>query len=120
MRFFLSIFVVLILSVSGIAKAQERFSSMIEDLPLPALLIEDADNSVLFDKPSGRFIELQAYTQAMSMAEIYRFYERSLPALGWQKIDAENYYRDAERLKIHIEQKDKTNRVIFTLTPDKI
>lgn len=105
--------------MGGVATAQERFSTMIEDLPLPALLIEDTDNSVLFDKPSGRFVELEAFTQSMSALEIYTFYERSLPALGWQKIDTKNYQRDKENLKIHIEQKDKTQRVIFTLTPHK-
>ncbi len=101
-----------------LAVAQERFSQLIEDLPLAPGLVERTDQSIVFDKPSGRLIELMAVSDQADPAMIYRFYERSLPPLGWQRKSDNIFSRQGERLKISAEQADKQTVVIFALSPE--
>lgn len=95
----------------------EGFSSMIEDLPLMDALYEDRDNSLLFDKPSGRIIELFTYSETLTVEQVLRFYAQALPALGWNKKNSDLYMREGEQIKIDTEQQDKILYVTFTLTP---
>lgn len=97
-------------------KAQ-NFSAILEDLPIMPGLSEDTENSMLFDKPSGRVVEVLTHSQNLSPEDILSFYEETLPSLGWQKISQKKYHRQGEELKINIEQSDSHQLVIFTLTP---
>ena len=80
-------------------------------------LYEDRDNSLLFDKPSGRVVELYTYSDRLSGNDILAYYSETLPALGWQKLSARLYKRGREELKVKVEQGDTSTSVIFTLTP---
>lgn len=105
------------LAVGGLAFAQERFSQVIEDLPLAPSLHERLEQSIVFDKPSGRVIEVTAIAAAGSPSGIYNFYAQSLPPLGWSQEGQNIFSRQGERLKISAEQMDSGVVVIFALSP---
>ena len=94
-----------------------RFANVIEDLPLmPGLqLVEDED--VLFVTPhSGRIAETNA-VGTVDIDDVYLFYRRSLPHLGWKLVDARTYVREGERLRIDAHANSKITTVRFTVKP---
>ncbi len=107
--------VLLLASLPAVA-AQTGYSSIIDDLPLMKEMTEKPDDTVVFDKPAGRIIEITAETSA-AMPEIRKFYDDTLPPLGWKMSAPLKFIRDNEMLKIRIEQTEETTLVHFTLTP---
>jgi hypothetical protein len=94
-----------------------HFTKVIEDLPLmPGLqLIEDED--VLFATPgSGRIAETNAIGP-VEIDDVYKFYRRSLPHLGWKTVDAHTYVREGEQLRIDAHANQKITVVRFTVKP---
>jgi hypothetical protein len=99
------------------AEAEPQFTNVIEDLPLmPGLQLVD-DEDVLFDEPgSGRIAETNAMGP-VDIDEVYKFYRRSLPHLGWKAINARTYERGGERLRIDAQANAKVTTVRFTVRP---
>jgi hypothetical protein len=106
------------LANQGIAQDNEpRFTNVIEDLPLmPGLqLMEDED--VLFVTPhSGRIAETNAIG-SVDIDDVYKFYRRSLPHLGWKVVDSRTYVREGEKLRIDAHANAKITTVRFTVKP---
>lgn len=80
----------------------------IADLPLAPGLTEQADRGLTFDKPDGRIIEAMAAGDVAPEAVI-RFYQETLPALGWRLIGpkeagstAFRFAREGERLTLTV------------------
>jgi hypothetical protein len=97
--------------------ATPQFAKVIDDLPLmPGLqLIEDED--VLFaSQGSGRIAETNAIGP-VDVEEVYKFYRRSLPHLGWHSTDAHTFVRDNEQLRIDAHANQKITVVQFTIKP---
>src|SRR5580704_4071886 len=79
---------------------EQQFTSVIDDLPLMPGLKTVEDKDVLFVEPqAGRIAETEASGE-VSIDEVYKFYHRSLPHLGWKALDARTYEREGERLRI--------------------
>jgi hypothetical protein len=96
---------------------EPRFANVIEDLPLmPGLqLVEDED--VLFSEPgAGRIAETNAIGP-VTVTDVYKFYRRSLPHLGWKAIDTRTYERSGERLRIDAQTNEQVTTVRFTVKP---
>lgn len=81
-----------------------------EDLPLMDGLKQSEDTAVSFDTPSGRIIEAYAQSNKIKKREIADFYNKTLPQLGWKRMDKKNkasgisYAREGEVLTISIEE----------------
>jgi hypothetical protein len=93
----------------------DPFVDGLEDVPLMTGLASLPDRSVTFDKPSGRIVE--SYAQgAVRRADVIRFYEKTLPQLGWSG-KARAYRREGEELRLDFEGKDGALVVRFSLSP---
>ena len=92
------------------------FIAGIEDLPLMDGLLEDRGAGLIFDKPDGRLVEAYAFGHS-SEAEIARFYQSTLPELGWHSAAPLIFEREGERLKIMLEPESEGISVHFLLTP---
>ncbi len=95
----------------------DGFVSGAEDLPLMAGLTEDEGANLVFDKPGGRIVEAWA-TGAVSHAAVGAFYAETLPELGWQRLDAADWTREGERLRIDITGGDDALIVHFSISPE--
>jgi hypothetical protein len=104
-------------AASAPALEPTHFTKVIEDLPLmPGLELVD-DEDVLFDAPgSGRIAETNAMGP-VDADDVYKFYKRSLPHLGWRMIDFHTYRRESEELRIDARANQKITLVTFTVKP---
>jgi hypothetical protein len=115
MRAPLAVFLLVMLTLVVSARAEE-FVTGTEDVPLMPGLTFVAGSGLVFDKPEGRIVEAQA-RGAVSRVKVRAFYGSSLPQLGWKRIGADQWRRDAERLKLDFDGKDGHLTVSFTLSP---
>lgn len=95
--------------------AADPFVDGLEDVPLMAGLAALPDRNVTFDKPSGRIVESYAHG-AVRRADVIRFYDATLPQLGWSG-KARVYRRESEELRLGFEGKDGALVVRFSLSP---
>ncbi len=78
-----------------------QFTKTIDDLPLMPGLEPVDENDVLFVAGKDRIAESTA-TGAVNSEAVYRFYQQSLPQLGWRSVDDRTYERGNERLRIDV------------------
>ena len=99
----------------------QTFFQQLPDLPLMAGLTELTEAGLLFDKPEGRIVEAFAQSSANNgpqAQEVLRFYEQSLPQLGWQAGQEPNtYFREKEKLVLQIEQRPENLLLHLSLSP---
>lgn len=97
---------VLVLSVGSSLAAS--FLSVAPDIPLAPGLSEAETGALIFDKPEGRIVSIEALAATPS-ADIFAFYRLSLPNLGWQNKpelsvrNSETFHREGEALTIKYE-----------------
>lgn len=95
----------------------QQFTSAIDDLPLMPGLKTVEGSDVLFVEPhEGRIAETEA-SGAVAIDDVYNFYRRSLPHLGWKVIDGRTYEREGERLIIDAHADGKIATVRFSVKP---
>jgi len=72
-----------------------------------------ADEDMVFSVPhAGRIAE--SYAQGtMDIDDVYKFYGKSLPHLGWKVVDGRTYDRDGERLRIEAHANGKVRPCVF-------
>jgi hypothetical protein len=87
-----------------------------EDVPLMPGLSNDASTLVVFDKPQGRIVEVEAKGK-VTRAAVAKFYDESLPALGWSADGASSWTREGEGLRYAFKGRDGDLRVAFSLAP---
>lgn len=115
-RIVFSIFAAWLL-LSAPATAGE-FLAGFDDLPvMPGLSAVDGAG-IVFDTPSGRIVEGYA-AGPVTEASVSRFYDKTLPQLGWRQVAKNEFRREGEHLKIDFKGKDKALTVRFTLSPSK-
>ena len=104
------------------ALARDAYLSLAPDIPLAPGLLEFDDGQVVFDKPEGRIVSIEAErieTQGAGDG-VPAFYRETLPNLGWQLNGADNsadnvltFQRGGETLLITMQ----SERVVFKLLP---
>jgi hypothetical protein len=97
--------------------AQTVFFSNVEDLPLMPGLREVVDEGMVFDKPEGRIVEVIAIG-AVSREAITKFYNATLPELGWEQTGSGNFSRSREVLRYRLSAVEAEASVRFTIAPD--
>ena len=104
------------------ASARDAYLSLAPDIPLAPGLSEFDGGQVVFDKPEGRIVRIEAErleTQGTGDG-VPAFYRETLPNLGWQLNGADNsadnvltFQRGGETLLITMQGE----RVVFKLSP---
>src|SRR5579863_3434966 len=105
-----------LLFLVAVTAMAEEFVAGTEDVPLMPGLAFVAGSDLVFDKPEGRIVEAQAQGP-LARAKVQAFYAASLPPLGWKKIGADRWQRDAERLTLDFRGLDGHLVVGFTISP---
>ena len=99
-----------------LAGATDVFLSRLEDLPLAPGLSEDAAAGLSFDSAAGRIVE--AYARGnMTEAQVLKFYEETLPQLGWIADNERQYRRGGERLRLELTPSGQGLTVHYSLSP---
>ena len=104
------------------ALARDAYLSLAPDIPLAPGLSEFDGGQVVFDKPEGRIVRIEAERLKTQGAGdgVPDFYRETLPNLGWQASAADNsadnvltFQRGGETLLITMQDE----RVVFKLSP---
>ncbi|MDZ7712173.1 MAG: hypothetical protein U5L06_03200 [Rhodovibrio sp.] len=98
------------------AEPGDGYVADVADLPLMDGLEEVSEAGMAFDKPSGRIVEAYAHG-AVETAAVRRFYRRTLPQLGWQRLGPDRFAREDEELEIDYLGADGDLTVRYTLQP---
>lgn len=102
MRFILIIAVLIMWP--AMASAEISFFQALPDVPVAEGLQLLPDQDVVFDKPDARIVETVSVMEAGVADEAVRgFYQRNLPAFGWQALPSGDYSRSGEVLKLWFE-----------------
>jgi hypothetical protein len=113
-RFACTLFAVLLFAVAP-ARAGD-FLPGFDDLPvMPGLAAVDGAG-IVFDTPAGRIIEGYAAGKVTKQS-VRRFYDETLPQLGWKRVSSNEFRREGEQLKIDFKGEDRALTVRFTLSP---
>ncbi len=109
---------------TGVTAADEAFLAGVADLPLMPGLREIPDATMIFDKPHGRLIQAAAVSgngsansPSISLAALWRFYDATLPQLGWRRAGQGYFVRDGEGLRISAEKNGPIITVRFAIAP---
>ena len=106
-----------LLLIAAEARAGE-FLPGFDDLPvMPGLAAVDGAG-IVFDTPGGRIIEGYAAGK-VTKASVRKFYDETLPQLGWKRVGSSEFRREGEQLKIDFKGEDRALTVRFTLSPDE-
>ena len=106
----------------SLAWARDAYLSLAPDIPLAPVLSEIDGGQLVFDKPEGRIVRIEAERLEIQSAGdgVSAFYRETLPNLGWQLSDTNNsadsvltFQRGDETLQITMQG----NRVVFKLSP---
>ena len=100
------------------ARAEDApgFLAGTEDVPLMPGLRNDPATLVVFDKPQGRIVEVEAKGK-VTRAAVEKFYAESLPPLGWSADGVRGWIREGESLRFAFKGRDGNLRVAFSLAP---
>jgi hypothetical protein len=94
-----------------------KFATAIDDLPLMPGLNLMENNDIIFGSPGvGRIVETEA-VGAVDIDDVYNFYARTLPHMGWKSIDMRRYRRDQDLLRIDAHADGKNTVVHFAIHP---
>mgnify|MGYP004047589075 FL=1 len=108
------------------ALARNAYLSLAPDIPLAPGLSEFDGGQLVFDKPEGRIVRIEAERVSAQGANgaVPSFYRETLPNLGWQLNSGDNtgdkrddnvltFQRGGETLLIRVQR----DRVVFKLSP---
>ncbi len=96
---------------------QTQYFSSIPDLPLMDGLTELPDETVSFDKPEGRIIEVYAMMELITRQDVLVFYRGTLPQLGWTPDGQTRFYRKDEYLDLEFIEGENGIILKFMISP---
>lgn len=119
MKAFCSLFLFLLFAMPVLAAAETKpaFFEALYDVPVMPGLSEFKDQAMLFDKPNGRIASVVAGSEKLKPADVSRFYNETMPQMGWQKTSENQYVRGHDRLVIEVVSKPPLTIAHFTLSP---
>lgn len=97
-------------------RADGGFLAGVQDLPLMPGLREIPELTVVFDKPNGRLVRAIAKGES-TPASLWRFYDETLPQLGWRRLATGQFVRDGESLRISVRKNGAILTVRFAIAP---
>jgi len=115
-KFTVSIWFAILMIIHTTTVAGDRFVAGTADLPLLSGLYLVDEETVIFEKPVGRFVYAVA-KGGRSEEDFWQFYRDTLPQLGWRAVARGVFVRDGESLTINVEKKDSQIIAYFTIAP---
>lgn len=97
--------------------SKQQYVTGTEDLPLFGGFKEVKEENISYDSVDGRIIDATFYSNGADVNEVRKFYEKTLPQLGWVKKQYQIYNRDGETLKLNILDEGKRVRLQFIIRP---
>lgn len=102
--------------------ASSEFLQEIDDVPIPDGFAQQGDEPLVYDTPAGRIVEATIEGEA-KQADISKFYEDTLPQLGWKKESGEakklSFVKEDEKLDMEFIPLKPKLQVKFSLYPAK-
>lgn len=114
-RAFLAAFLAAAMPAAAAAGDPEGFIEPLGDVPLMPGLDVAEGQGMSFDAPGGRVVEVVA-AGAMAPSEVRKFYDATLPQLGWVGAVPE-FQREGEALEIKLTERGGGTAVTFFLKP---
>lgn len=102
----------------GVAAEPQRYLHYLSDIPVLDGGEEIEEQAVLFDKAEGRVVEEVILVPHFEHQKIEKFYEMTLPDLGWKPVSFGRFLRNKEQLVVKIEKADRGAFVRFSLSPE--
>ena len=97
--------------------AKQKYLVGTEDVPLYFGFTPTEEGNVSYDSTDGRIIDGSFVSTTEKASDVRKFYEESLPQLGWQKMQYQLYKRDGEILRLNILEKDNKTHLKFSIRP---
>ena len=94
------------------------FIAGVEDIPVMPGMTADDDASTAFDTPTGRIVEAYAAGDVTGEA-VQRFYQETLPQLGWTRTGALEFQREGEKLTLELIERAAPLTMRFRLSPSQ-
>lgn len=114
-RYFFSIAAVFFFVLAGQARG-EGFLAGFTDVPLMPQLEAVPETALSFDTPEGSIAEIVATGNASPEA-VTRFYQETLPQLGWVRVGALSFEREGALLTVTVAAMKESVSVQFKLAP---
>ena len=92
----------------------EQFLEGTEDVPLMAGMVYSQEETFSIDNEDGRLYFSKTLTSE-NVEKIWRFYEETLPQMGWNEIEKGLFTRDGDTLRIGVYENLPKNGVFFEL-----
>jgi hypothetical protein len=105
-----------VLAAAPLAAQATGFVAGTEDIPLMPGLRNQENTLVVFDKPQGRIVAVEARGK-VTRAAAEKFYATSLPPLGWIADGPHRWSREGEGLQLEITGRDGDLHIGFSLAP---
>jgi len=117
-RTILSFAALLLFFNAGVAQAQDAlFFNGADDIPVMPGTEEASARGFRFDKPGGEIVEVYADIRGFKPSQVLSFYRQTLPQLGWGRVDADSFYRDAQQLDISFSQEAGVHMMRILVRP---
>jgi hypothetical protein len=108
-----------LLTCGSLASARAvEFFSVLPEVPLPPRAAQLNEETIIFDKPGGRYIEVMAAVPDNTPPEVLSYYNRVLPQLGWTSLAGERFARDGEVLRVTSWRADGRTLLRLRLLPE--
>ena len=92
-----------------------------EDIPLLLSMNKIKDEGLGFDSPSGSIMS-SSYESTLSISKISKFYQKTLPQMGWSLTESTKetlkFSRENENLEIDLSSPDKKTMIRFLISYD--
>lgn len=102
-------------------RAGTQYLSSLPDVPLMLQMSEIRDTDVTFDKAEGRIVQEAVRASNLSASQVVKFYNETLPALGWTRLSAtantSRFSRNGEQLIVNVEKLATEGLVGFAVSP---
>lgn len=96
---------------------EPQFFSSLQDIPLMSGMEELDGHAVSFDKPEGRISESFALMRDLKQGDVLRFYQATLPQLGWGRVSEYRFFRQSETLEIYFGEIEEQSIIRVMIGP---
>ncbi len=109
----------LVLALGGMESfAQDvQFFEGLQDVPLMPGLTEHTGDTLFYDKPGGRVVELVADMDGFSQEAVQEYYLSALPQFGWKNTAPNSFSRQGESLELAFEADEGVNLLRVLVQP---
>ncbi|MBR4932486.1 MAG: hypothetical protein IKZ02_05620 [Alphaproteobacteria bacterium] len=95
--------------------ATENFLPETEDIPLMDGLMVQAPTDLNFDTPEGQIIIIETISTNLTQEQVYCYYAKTLPEIGWIRITDKQYIREKDTLHIKTIQEKQPLKIHFEI-----